>query len=180
MHDRFKYEERRDCVCGSPLPVRGQSIQKCLAWGEVRFILCPRCGSWCQSPQLSPESLARWFDSADYQGSLSRPGSTYVHYLSDEAARLVEAEGRYVRDLKRELPAGARVLELGCATGSLLSVLRRHGFETTGLDLSARFAAAAKHLHGQEVLVGGLEQAAWPRGISTRYCFSGRSPISAT
>jgi len=153
---RFEYEARTACICGETLEGASQIITNTLVQGTVRFVRCERCGSWCQSPQITQSSLALWFDSPDYQGRGSTPGRIYYDYLADEESRLHEAEGRYERDLKRDLVPGARVLELGCATGSLLSVLRRHGHDVVGVDLSARFVEAARKLYGLHVISGDL------------------------
>ncbi len=50
-----------------------------------------------------------------------------------------------------------RILEIGCATGTLLGVLKRNGFRhVQGLDPSAYCAEAARRLFGVEVMVGTI------------------------
>ena len=133
------------------------SILRAHAWGEVRFVRCRNCGTWCQSPQIVLASLAQWYDSNEYQGCSGQAGSAYLNYLQDEPHRLREARRRYLNDLAPYLPAaGARVLEIGCATGSLLAVLRDAGCEVHGLDLSPRFADTARSLYGLDVRTGAL------------------------
>jgi SAM-dependent methyltransferase len=151
---RFEFEPRSECVCGSPLANGRHAVTKAFAAGDVRFTACPSCGSWCQSPIVSAQTLARWIDSQEYQGSRERPGVAYADYAADENNRIVEARGRYARDLAPILKPGSRVLEIGCASGSLLSVIRSHGHPVTGVDLSASFAQAAKSLHDLKVRVG--------------------------
>lgn len=64
-----------------------------------------------------------------------------------------------VRDAWRELmvseiPAGAKVLDLGCGTGSLSVLLAELGHEVTGVDLSPRMverAVAKAERHGMKV-----------------------------
>lgn len=52
----------------------------------------------------------------------------------------------------------ARILEIGCSTGSLLALLRAAGFpHVLGLDPSPACAIAAKRLYGVEVETGTLE-----------------------
>ncbi len=155
MAPRFEYLERRHCVCGESLPDSGRVVRTASPWGEVRFVRCPRCGSWCQRPQVSPASLGAWYDSDDYQGSARHRGSAYANYLADEPSRVAEAWRRYRRDLAPHLPPlGGRVLEVGCATGSLLAAVRQAGHDVAGVDLSRRFAVAARTLHGLDVQVG--------------------------
>ena len=134
------------------------------AWGEITFLRCSACGSWSQSPAATTTSLARWFDSDEYQGSERGPGAAYANYAVDEENRVAEARLRYKDDLAPILPKGARVLEIGCATGSLLSVLREDGHSVTGLDLSPRFAQAASALHGINVHLGDLLDVNFPDG----------------
>jgi len=55
----------------------------------------------------------------------------------------------------------ARILDVGCATGGLLAVLKRRGFTNVlGADPSPACAAAARRLHGVEVRVAALQQLA--------------------
>jgi len=157
---RFEYMSREACVCGIGLAAGARAVVRDLSWGPIRFVRCETCGSWCQSPQITPRSSAAWYDSEEYQGSIARRGSGYVNYLADEALRLAEARGRLARDMAPCLPArSARVLEIGCATGSVLAVLREAGHEVHGIDLSAAFAAAARQLHGLDVRVSDIASA---------------------
>jgi len=165
VQGKFEYENRATCICGWPLKDAVDEIGKTSAWGTVRFVRCASCQSWCQSPYISPKSLAAWYDSDDYQGSAQICGSVYANYLEDESHRITEARRRYCRDLSGHLPpAGGWVLEIGCATGSLLSVIRDAGHEVAGIDLSRRFADAAKQLHGLEVQVADILSAKIPDG----------------
>jgi SAM-dependent methyltransferase len=154
MTSKFEYEERCHCICGQPLSGAGECVHKNFPWGELHFLRCGHCGSWCQSPQISFGSLTAWFNSVDYYGSSSRRGAAYASYISDEKNRLEEAKTRYERDIEAELPKQARILEIGCATGSLLAVLRDAGHEVMGLDLSSAFAEAAWESHGISVKIG--------------------------
>lgn len=154
---RFAYAERSLCVCAVPLPEKPKTVQKAAAWGNIRFARCESCGSWCQSPQITADSLAQWYDSDEYQGSAKNRGTAYANYLQDEDHRLREAQQRYRNDLAAYLPSrGGRVLEIGCASGSLLKVLRDAGHEVFGIDLSRRFAEAAKQFHGLDVQVADI------------------------
>jgi SAM-dependent methyltransferase len=100
------------------------------------------------------------------QGSASQRGSAYANYLEDESERIAEGRRRYERDLAPLLPAAsAMVLEIGCATGSVLRAVRDAGHRVLGIDLSPRFAAAAGELHGIEVRVGDFRDLALPGDI---------------
>jgi methionine biosynthesis protein MetW len=59
------------------------------------------------------------------------------------------------------LPPGGRVLDLGCASGGLLALLRPHASHLAGLELSASAAAAAAQV-ADEVVQGALEDPGLP------------------
>jgi SAM-dependent methyltransferase len=63
---------------------------------------------------------------------------------------------RYLTELTRRLPDGARVLELGCGAGSTLARLAER-FDVTGTDLSEeQLRRAAKRAPGATLLHGDL------------------------
>ncbi|MEW5722867.1 MAG: class I SAM-dependent methyltransferase [Thermodesulfobacteriota bacterium] len=153
---RFEYIDRPGCVCGSELGGGGFKITRKFAWGEVTFIRCPQCGSMIQSPQITTRSLASWYDSPEYHAGQGRSGGAYLDYLAGEKHRRIEAAGRYERDLAGRMAPGSRILEVGCATGSLLSVLRDRGHQVVGVDLSTHFVAQARRLYDLDVRAGDL------------------------
>jgi methionine biosynthesis protein MetW len=55
-----------------------------------------------------------------------------------------------------EVPDGARVLDVGCATGYLAAELRRRGCEVIGVEVDPAAAAQAR-AHCSEVVIGDLE-----------------------
>jgi SAM-dependent methyltransferase len=52
------------------------------------------------------------------------------------------ARARYVAKLARQV--GTKVLDVGCATGSLCEILGGKGFEAVGIDINRRFVGAAR------------------------------------
>jgi SAM-dependent methyltransferase len=159
---RFQFEPRNECACGHPLTAPCPRVDKAHPWGAITFLQCAHCGSWCQSPAIAEASLAEWFDSEDYRGSSNKPGAVYADYLADEPSRLVDARSRYERDIGPLLKPGARVLEIGCATGSLLSVIREQGHEVLGVDLSRTFVDFARTSHSLDVRLGDVRNLQLP------------------
>jgi len=150
---RFSYHERKTCICGAALAPDGEYVKKDTAWGEVGFMRCRRCGSWAQSPQIDTQSLAGWYDSREYVSARDEGEGVYLNYLDEEKQRKAEAASRYRVDIAPFLPAGANVLEIGCATASLLAVIRDEGHRITGIDLSGQFTRMARELNGIDVIV---------------------------
>lgn len=142
------------CPCGSPLYGDEPEVVKPFAWGRCSFRRCRACGAFFQCPDISTEQLSAWFSSAHYQGGAGTAGSAYLDYRADEANRHREAEGRCRRDLLPWLPEGGSVLEIGCASGALLAVLRDAGMRVDGVDLSEEFARQAQEVNGLPVRVG--------------------------
>jgi 2-polyprenyl-3-methyl-5-hydroxy-6-metoxy-1,4-benzoquinol methylase len=77
-------------------------------------------------------------------------------YADLVAAHGLSASHRIVLD---EVPDGARVLDVGCATGYLAAELSRRGCTVDGIEVD-RVAADQARAHCREVIVGDLEVAA--------------------
>ncbi|MFZ5807313.1 MAG: class I SAM-dependent methyltransferase [Verrucomicrobiota bacterium] len=151
----FQYQPRATCVCGELLG-SSPSIIKKLAQGSITFFQCARCGSWIQSPQITIESLKEWYDSDEYQGSANQAGSIYLNYIRDEPHRVAEAQNKYHRFFAPLIDSHSDILEIGCASASLLSVFKKHGHRVAGIDLSQRFASLAKELYDIDVHIVDL------------------------
>lgn len=154
--NNFDYIEKTECVCGALRATADQEIVKIHAWGRVRFVHCPVCGSWSQSPQISVQSLSRWYDSDQYQGAArtNNKGGIYLNYESSEPQRHIEALARIQKDLSKQFSVPGRVLEVGCASGSLLAVMKDIGWQVEGIDLSERFADMGQRLNSLDIKVG--------------------------
>lgn len=162
---RFSYVNVKACICGAALRDQGRVVSKQVAWGEVAFRHCVDCGSFIQSPQVAGESLAAWYDSPEYHGGGGRAGSVYHDYIGDEGPRLIEAEARVDNDLVPLLPEmGGRVLEIGCATGSLLKTLADRGHSVLGIDLSASFSEYGRERYGIDIRCADFMEVDLPSG----------------
>jgi len=145
--DSFDFVEVLTCVCGEPVPSSGRTHERQFAWGPVRYVRCPTCRTWMQSPRISDESRRRWFDSEAYQAAGTTGDGAYLDYASDEDQRVQEARWRYRTDLADILPSRARILEVGCATGSFTSVLASAGHDVLGIDVSEEFVSMGRNLY---------------------------------
>jgi len=66
----------------------------------------------------------------------------YDVFTPQSSARLVDAFVKLTG-----LPPGARVIDLGCGSGTFTALLARHGFDCVGLDISAKLAAVGEVVH---------------------------------
>jgi methionine biosynthesis protein MetW len=69
--------------------------------------------------------------------------------------------GAIAAHAERLLPPGGRVLDIGCASGGLLALLRARAGHLAGLELSASAATAAAQI-GDHIVQGALQDAGLP------------------
>lgn len=141
----------RPCpVCGSAGPrsrVFRPEFRDGLLGDGYDVVVCGACG-------------AGFADRIPSQGELDRHYAEHSKY-GFEGSGGAESPydfGRYEAIAGQVAPhvpgPGARILDIGCATGGLLSVLKRLGFTSLlGVDPSPACASAALRLHGVDVRV---------------------------
>lgn len=115
------------------------------------------CGLWRQDPQPHANAI------------VARYGDDYLVY---ETARHLEYRGIALRSLSEAglVPSQAMaadgnrrsILEIGCATGALLSAFAEAGWDATGVEVGPSMAAYARSTFGLNVLEGTLETAGLP------------------
>jgi cyclopropane fatty-acyl-phospholipid synthase-like methyltransferase len=93
------------------------------------------------------------------------PGQ-YIGQFSDNSADELRLMGSLM-----QLPAGARVLDLGCGRGLVAAFLARElGWEVTGIDLSLASVAAGRDKgHGVELIRGNVYEHAFPQRFDGIY-----------
>jgi SAM-dependent methyltransferase len=101
-----------------------------------QLVVCTRCGLGRCDPLPTPAEV-RAFYPDEYYGE---PGTKFQPLVE----RLVRWVGqRHIGFLTRALPAGARVLDVGCGRGVILGPLADRGFEVHGQEISAEAARGA-------------------------------------
>ncbi len=150
---KFEYIEQSYCICTSAIKDSENIVEKSFSRGLVRFVKCRKCSTWLQSPVISIQALSDWYDSKEYHSGGKNNNGAYIDYLSEEVSRRKEACARYHKDLAKLLPNKAKVLEVGCSTGSFLAVLKDNGHIVHGVDLSSEFSKQAKDMNQVDVAV---------------------------
>ena len=138
---KFRFIDKNFCICGEYLVFKNTIIIN-HSWGKIKYIKCNSCLTWNQSPEISIDSILSWYNSDDYQKSGKEGG--YLNYESEEIHRNTESLLRYNRLIKYNKIKMGSALEVGCASGSFLKILRENGWSVVGIDISERFCELAK------------------------------------
>lgn len=140
-------------LCKRPV----EMVELCqLSFGSI--VRCPQCGLARVFPPRSPERLAdihntsEWFNDPYFD----RRDLSQDHFLAKNRTLLnLLADGRTVK--------GARLLDVGCDTGSLLRVARdEFGMTGLGIEISQQAVRVAREEHGLEVLAGQVAELELP------------------
>jgi SAM-dependent methyltransferase len=119
---------------------------------EFRLVACDRCGLLRLHPQPTEQVLEAAYP--DDYAPFNRPG------LSGRAKRALERKG--VRDIWAYLQPPRAILDVGCAGGDLLDLIRRAGnSDVHGLEPDS-YAAGLARERGIDVTEGYLETAGFP------------------
>ncbi|SDC13361.1 Methyltransferase domain-containing protein [Geodermatophilus telluris] len=153
-------EEVDCCLCGVP----GRPVHDLDPFAVVR---CPRCGLVFVSPRLRPEALQRLYDDVGYfeggvYGGAVEGGAAQEGRRFDPAMLLQRTwtAGRLaLLDRVRGRGPGGRLLEVGAGYGLFLDAARRHGWHTSGVELSRTGAEHATDVLGLDVFCGQLADA---------------------
>jgi 2-polyprenyl-3-methyl-5-hydroxy-6-metoxy-1,4-benzoquinol methylase len=102
-----------------------------LALDRDEILVCPACGLSREKDVHLPEP-----DTGKYEPA---PEEMRI-YASSKMAVI----GSLMDELSRFMPAGGRLLDVGCATGELMKAARAAGWDCAGVEISARLASAAR------------------------------------
>jgi SAM-dependent methyltransferase len=100
------------------------------------LVVCEGCGLGRLHPLPDAEEVRGYYPGR-YYGDLGSKFRLPVESLVHVVAR------RHVSFLSRELPRGARILDVGCGRGVILGALADRGFEAHGFEISADAARGA-------------------------------------
>lgn len=150
---------RRCPVCGAAgprEPLHHQAFEPGPLGSGYDVVVCGDCGAAFADGIPSQRQLD------DYYAERSK--YTYAHAGGAESPFDFARFERIADQIEQHIPSkAARILDVGCATGGLLAVLKRRGYANVlGSDPSPACAEAAHRLHGIEVRTATLaEHAGW-------------------
>ncbi len=130
-----------------------------LMFAEPPFAVrrCAECGLVFVTPRLREDDLRTEVYGEHYWQSARPREQGYADYARDEQLYLKTFRRRHAL-VARHCPRPGRVLDVGCAAGYFLRVMRERGWDVCGIEPSVSIAAsAARHLGGERIWVGTLD-----------------------
>ena len=123
--------------------------------GPFSVVTCTDCGLTYVTPRLSDASLIDEVYNEGYWRSDAAKDRGYTDYRSDQEL-YVRTYRRRMSVIRRHFARPGRVLDVGCAAGYFLSVMREAGWQVTGLEPSDAIRPHAEELLGKENIRPGL------------------------
>jgi len=128
-----------------------------LSFGSI--VRCQECGLVRVFPPRSSEQLAHLHNTPEFFNDpyFDKRDLSRAHFVAERRAVLdLLADSRTVQ--------GARILDIGCDTGSLLTIAQdEFGMTGVGVDVSEQAIRIAREQYGLEVLLGQINELRLPR-----------------
>jgi SAM-dependent methyltransferase len=123
----------------------------------LRTTICRRCGLVWSNPRPTEDRIRRYYATEyrlDYKGR------------SSPSMRHIARSGRGALDryrlLSPHLRPGDTILDVGAGGGEVVYVLRRFGFEATGLEPDQQYASHARDMLAVPVVTGFVQHVEFP------------------
>ncbi|WP_319561900.1 class I SAM-dependent methyltransferase [Marispirochaeta sp.] len=116
------------------------------------FVICPDCTLVYQNPQPVIEDLARRYDDEYFEYELENEEAFF-------SLMRMGLDDIGFPDIVGDLPR--RFLDVGCATGKLISHVKDLGFSEQGVEICAPSARYGIEKRGVNIFIGTLEEAAF-------------------
>ena len=128
----------------------------CLRADRLPVVECLCCGLAYLSPRPTSSALGRLYDRKYFiKDGAGDDTIGYADYSDGPPAKDIPAQLGLLDELRPF--SGARVLDVGCATGDVLAGARKRGAEVVGLDVSQWAVETARRRYGIEVKLGTLD-----------------------
>ena len=117
--------------------------------GPFSVVTCSDCGLTYVTPRLTDASLIDEVYNEGYWRSNAAKTRGYTDYSADQELYL-KTYRRRMSVVRRHFPQPGRVLDVGCAAGFFLRVMKDEGWDVTGLEPSDAIRAHAAELIGTD------------------------------
>jgi len=120
----FKLQEYPCAICNS------KHYDKAYEVGSFKIVKCKDCSFAYVNPRVSNEDLPKLYSNNYF----NNPEFGYLEYESTAHLRLLNFK-RWIKEIKHLLPASGSVLDIGCASGQFLELMRENSWEVYGIEL---------------------------------------------
>jgi 2-polyprenyl-3-methyl-5-hydroxy-6-metoxy-1,4-benzoquinol methylase len=129
--------------------------------------LCGDCGLIFVSPRFSAGKLAEIYEREDYSDVSVFDDFDYERWKRQEGFNVrpmtsYKVKAMLVDLIAQYVPAGARLLDVGCGFGLTVYEANQRGFRAEGIDISQRFLKLAREKLGLTLKQGRLEDLRFP------------------
>ena len=147
-------------------PICGNGSGKSV-WDSTTFkyMKCSTCGHVYQNPQPEFEDLKKRYQDEYFSYELSNEDAFFQLMLLGLADIRFEI---YEEDLK----ARGAFLDIGCATGRLISHMQERGWKVQGVEVCKASATYGIENRGVPIFIGPLDEAPFPEGSFSVIHFS--------
>ncbi len=123
---------------------------------------CRTCGTLVYLKAIPPEQLLVRDDDADYYGKKywlehQQEAFGYADFHTRARNDLAERNLHWLKALLMFRLPPAKVLELGCAHGSFVALLKQAGYEASGVEMSPWVVAFGQETFGVPIRIGPIE-----------------------
>ncbi len=125
----------------------------------LRTTICRTCGLVWSNPRPGEDEVRRYY-SREYRLDYKGQATPSMRHIARSGRG---ALNRY-RALAPHLTRGARILDAGAGGGEVVYVLRKLGFDASGLEPDEQYARHARETLGVPVATGFVQDAAFPAG----------------
>ncbi len=123
-------------------------------------VRCNGCGFVFTNPRPTPKALERYYTDDYTLEGLSVPKSL-DEFLGDSHKEIWFSKDRDLRLISQQKSSG-HLLDIGCASGTLLWLAKQKGFSVHGVEVGRHSVEFVSNVLGIEVFCGQLEDARFP------------------
>jgi SAM-dependent methyltransferase len=122
-----------------------------------KVVICRTCGFVWTNPRATSEALEKYYSEDYFLEGLTVPSSK-KEFLGEEYKEIWFSKDRDLQLILEQKNHG-RLLDIGCASGTLLWLASRRGFAVYGVEVGRRSADFVRNVLGFEVFCGQLKNA---------------------
>jgi len=126
---------------------------------NYRLVRCRQCGLIYQNPQLSLLELSDHYPTNEYE---LYSKNTALKNTTAYNANLHHAMIRRYKRISQRINKPGSLLDVGCATGTFITVVQEQGWKVTGIEFNAETASYARNTFNLNVHSGTLEDIKLP------------------